>query len=146
MEATILIVTDHTGGPAGTEELARSRRFRLAGRVPSLARAVEHAQGGQVDVLVVEVSTPERLREVATGLGLPPGTKVIVLSGLAAETTLLPVMAAGVQGFVRRPVPDGLLSAAVGAVLNGGAFVDPRSTKWLVSVALRGPRRDPEDG
>jgi DNA-binding NarL/FixJ family response regulator len=146
VEAGVLVVADSRASATVLEELARGGRFRLLGRVESVRGAAEAARTRRADVLVVEVSTPQRLREAVAVLGAGPGARAVVVSGLPAEAALLPVMAAGARAFLQRPLAAGLLEEAIAAVVAGHTFVDARSTGWLIDLAMHGRRSRPLDG
>lgn len=145
-EGSIVVLADRTASAATVEELARSSRYRLLGRVDSVRGAVDAVRLHRADILVVEVSTPDRLRELAGGLTAAVTGKVVVVSALPPEAALLTVLAAGARGFLRRPVEPGMLERAITAVTAGHTFVDPSSTTWLVGLALHGHRSRPHDG
>lgn len=145
-DAGILVLGERSTALGIGEELARSPRFEHLGRVESMRGAVDAVRMRRPDVLVVEVATAERLRELSTGLASTVGARVIVVSALPAEAALLPSLGAGARAFLRAPLEPGLLERAITAVLAGHAFVDPRSTQWLVELALHGHRSRPGDG
>lgn len=145
-EASVLVLAERGSHAAVFEELARCGRYRLLGRVESVADAVDAARVHGADILVIDISTSARLREV---VGRWPGsarTKVVVVSALPVEAALLTAMGAGARGFLRRPLSPGVLEQAISAVKAGGTFVDPGSTTWLVDVALHGHRARSGDG
>lgn len=144
-EASIVVLTERNASTTVGEELARSG-FRLLGRVDTSRALLDALQAHQVDVVVAEVSRAERLRELAAGVAPGLQAKLVVVSGLPTEAALFTLLTAGARAFLRRPLLPGLLEQAVNAVVAGHAFVDPRSTTWLVELALHGNRRRSYDG
>lgn len=141
---SILLVCERTTPPAFFQGLARNQRYRLVGRVDGLDQAREAIAHCRPDVVIVDVSTAERLREIEA-LGAC-GAKMVIVASLPPEAALLACMAAGARAYVRRPADAGLLEQAVAAVALGEAFVDPACTTWLVDLALHGHRTRPRDG
>lgn len=146
--AGVLVLTERNASATVVEEVARNGRYRLLGRVDTARDAVDAARMYKPDVLVVEILTSDRLRDVAVVFdqGGDVGAKVVVVSALPAEAALLTAIVAGARAFLRKPLDPGLLERAVAAVLAGHAFIDPRSTNWLVELALHGHRSRPQDG
>src|SRR5687767_3060564 len=146
VEVGFVLLTERNALPAFVEELTRGERYRPLGRVSSIAGAVEIARSRAADVVVVDVVSAERLNRVVAFVRDMAPAKVVLVSGLPPEAALLTAMTAGVRGFLRKPVPAGLLAQAVDAVVAGQTFVDPRSTQWLVELALHGHRSRPWSG
>jgi DNA-binding NarL/FixJ family response regulator len=142
----VVVLGERTPSNAVTEEVARASRCRLLGRVDSMRAVIDAARAHRLEVVVVEISTVERLREVAAGPLTGTGARLVVVSALPAEAALLTCMGAGARAFIRRPLEPGVVERAIAAVLAGDTFVDPRSTSWLVELALHGHRSRPRDG
>ncbi|MDQ3757591.1 MAG: response regulator transcription factor [Actinomycetota bacterium] len=144
-EASVLLVPERAGATS-LDELSRTPRYRLVGRVEAMRSARDAVRLHRPDVVVAEVSTPERLHELAALLQDGLRVRTVVVSGLPPQVALLTSLAAGVRGFVRKPLGPGDVEEAVSAVLEGNAFVDTRSTGWLIELAVHGHRTRPQDG
>jgi DNA-binding NarL/FixJ family response regulator len=94
---------------------------------------------------VIDVATMAGLHRLTAGLPhVTPKVKVVVISALPAEVALLSTMSAGARAFLQKPVEPELLEATVSWVLAGHTVVDPRSTGWLVELAVYGHRARPD--
>jgi NarL family two-component system response regulator LiaR len=133
---SVLVVTPYGAAPEFVAELARSRRYRPAGGVVSLVEARAAARTRSPDVAVVELTSLTQLDSLVAGLvDIVP---VVVVCDLPEEPALLAALARHARAFVRMPIERGLLAQAVTAAVNGWTYVDPRSTGWLVQLALQG--------
>lgn len=138
LEITVLVMADRRRKPVFLAELARSDRYRPVGLVSSVAAAAAATQDRRADVILVDVTSLERLADVAALRDILDEPRVILVSELPTELALLAGLAAGAKGFVEKPVEEGMLDQAVSAVAAGHTFVDPRCARWLVDVALHG--------
>ncbi|MDQ3757660.1 MAG: response regulator transcription factor [Actinomycetota bacterium] len=138
--ASFYVVCERNGPPAFVEELARDPGYRAVGWADSMATALEAVRARRPDLVIADVASPERLHELVAAMPDLRHAKVVVVSSLPREGALLTAMATGVRALVDRPLRPELLHDAAAAVLAGYTFVDPRSTAWLVELALHGHR------
>lgn len=143
---TVLVSTEQERVPRFLEDLARNPRYKPLGWTTSVEQTVLATRERRPDVLVAEVTTTDRLRDLADAVPTLGDTRVVVVSALPPEVCLLTAVAAGARGFVRKPVEPGRLDQAVAAAAAGQAYVDPRSTTWLVDFVLYGHKARPLDG
>lgn len=144
-ETAVVVLAERTPYPGLAEELARCAPFRLVGRVDTPRAVLDMARSRSAEIVVVELTTGERLRKMTDDLPRA-GLKLVVVSALPPEAALMPILAVGARAFLHRPVEPGVLEQALTAVAGGHRFVDPPSTGWLVQVALRGYRKDRPHG
>jgi DNA-binding NarL/FixJ family response regulator len=144
--ASFLLVVERNASPVYAEELTRSRRYRPVGRTDSVSAALDTVRSRRPDVVIADVVTIERLHQLGPVVRRLAGTPLVVVAGRSAEEALLPAIAAGARAFLEKPVDTELLERTVSWVLEGHRVVDPRSTAWLVELALHGQRARPDNG
>lgn len=142
----VLVLAEGDLPPSGLEHLVRNGTYRAVGRIHTVSAAIDVVRGRRAEVVVADVSTSDRLYQLAAVIPDLADAKVVVVSALPPEVALLTVMAAGARAFLGKPLRPALLDDALAAVVAGGMFVDPASTRWLVDLALHGHRSRPDSG
>ena len=80
---------------------------------------------GDADLLILDLSLPgvtgtELMEEIVRR---QPMLKILVVSGLAAQESLMRVLQLGAAGFVPKSLDTELLSSAIDFVLKGGVYI-----------------------
>ena len=80
---------------------------------------------GDADLLILDLSLPgvtgtELMEEIVRR---QPMLKILVVSGLADQESIMRVLQLGAAGFVPKSLDTGLLSSAIDFVLKGGVYI-----------------------
>ncbi|MEW6261897.1 MAG: PAS domain S-box protein [Thermodesulfobacteriota bacterium] len=122
---TILLVDDEKAILEIASDLFLSQGYRiLTARSGEQALEIYQAQGGIVDLIILDVGMPGMsglvcLKEL---IKMNPAAKVIVSSGYAADVQTRAALAAGAKGFIAKPYRLTDLAKAVRTVLDGGSL------------------------
>lgn len=146
LAASFLLLTERAASHVYVEDLTRTGRYRPIGRTDSVSVAVDAVRSRRPQLVIVDVATVDRLQQVTAAIPRMAGSKVVVVSALPAEVALLTAMAAGARAFLQKPLDSEVFERAVASVIAGHTVVDPRSTAWLVGLALHGHRARPANG
>jgi DNA-binding NarL/FixJ family response regulator len=132
----ILVVDDHAIVRQGLKQiLADTPDLVVAGEASTGQEALEKVRTGQWDVVVLDISLPDRsgltvLEQLKTQY---PDLPVLVLSMHAEEQYAVRVMKAGAAGYLpKESAPDQLVSA-IHKVARGGKYVSPTLMEKFVS-------------
>lgn len=139
----VVVVDDH---PVVREGLAAvlgdELDFEVVGQFESAEQALEEVEQLEPDVVMIDIRLPgmngtdgcAALREKR------PGLRVVALTSLANESTMLAAFTAGAKGFAVKESDPEVLRHAVRAVMKGGIYIDPRVAGRLVALATKGRR------
>lgn len=137
----VLIADDHAVVREGIRHvLSVEEGFEIVGEASNGAEAVRMAAELRPDVVVLDLSMPER-----TGLEAAPainalGARVLVLSIHDHEEYVLQSVRAGAQGYLRKDSSPAELRVAVRTVHEGGSVFSGAVARTL-SAALRNESR-----
>jgi len=132
----ILIVDDHPMVRAGLRALlAESRALDTIGDAGSASETLAMLQTGQWDLLILDISMPDRsgmdiLREVRSSY---PSTKVLVLSVFPERQYALNVIKAGASGYLPKECATKELLEAVQTVMQGRRYVSAETAELLLT-------------
>jgi DNA-binding NarL/FixJ family response regulator len=137
----VLIADDHAVVREGIRHvLSAEEGFEIVGEAGNGAEAVRMATELRPDVVVLDLSMPER-----SGLDAAPainetGARVLVLSIHDHEEYVLQSVRAGAQGYLRKDSSPAELRSAVRTVHEGGSVFSAPVARTL-SAALRNETR-----
>lgn len=132
----VVLADDHTLFRAGMRVMLRQTPdIDIIGEASSGDEAIAMAERLVPDVLVLDLSMPERsglqATQVLTERGSP--VKVLVLSMFSEDEYLLPVLDAGACGYLTKESAEQELVEAIRAVARGDTYVRPRVARLLAS-------------
>lgn len=111
----VLIADDHAIVRAGLKQIAASDpAIAVTGEAASAVEAIEQLRGGEFDVVVLDLSLPDRngieiLGEIKS---VAPHAKVLILSMESEQEFAIRSMRAGAWGYLeKRAAPDRLMAA-----------------------------------
>jgi DNA-binding NarL/FixJ family response regulator len=132
----IMLAEDHATVREGLRLLLEKELdMEVIAEVSSGEEAVRRAQGGDVDLLVMDLSMPGMsglcaARELRHAR---PDLKVVVLTRHADQTYLHELLRAGVAGYVLKQSAHAELLHAIRAAVGGGQHVDSALTRHLAA-------------
>lgn len=138
----VVIVDDHAVVRAGLEQvIALADDISVVGSVADGSEAVQAAQAGDAEVVLMDLSMPGVGGVEATRLVLAerPETRVLVLTSFSDRDTILEALDAGACGYVLKDVEPDELLRAIRAAARGEAPLSPRAAQALLSA-----RREPD--
>jgi two-component system invasion response regulator UvrY len=136
----ILLVDDYPVTREGLKEVLQSSfRDVIFGEAESGAEAVRKGTCEKWDVVVLDVSLPDRnglevLKELRKAT---PGVPILILSMYPEEQYAIRALRAGAAGYVTKKTAAADLVAAVKKVLGGGRFVSPSLAETLADETGR---------
>ncbi len=150
MSTTVLVADD--------QELVRAGLLTILGRQPDLEVVGEAGDGLQAvaavrrlrpDVVLLDIRMPnldglEALRRIMADP--EPAPRVIVLTTFDLDEYMFAALRAGASGFLLKGTPTDQLVAAVRAVAEGDALIDPSVTRRLIEEFVRRPAAAPPPG
>lgn len=140
----ILVVDDHAIVRQGLKQiLAESPDLVVAGEASTGQEALEKVRTGQWDVVVLDITLPDRSGlTVLEQLKLQhPELPVLVLSMHAEEQYALRVMKAGAAGYLPKESAPEQLVSAIHKVAQGGKYVSPTLMERFVSELGTDPHK-----
>lgn len=100
--------------------------FEVVGAAADANRAVELARLLQPDVALLDLSMPGGGLEAALRMRpLSPGTHVVVFSAESVSLGVLPLLSAGIDGYVVKGGSPDQIVQAIRSAVEGGAFLAP---------------------
>jgi two-component system, NarL family, invasion response regulator UvrY len=144
----ILIVDDHTIVRRGLKQiLADHADLVVAGEAADAAQALEQVRSQRWDVVVLDVSLPDR-----SGLDLlqqirfeSPALPVLILSMHAEEQYALRALRLGAAGYLLKDGAPEELVAAIRTVARGGKFLSPSLAEKLAFDLADGRQQQPHE-
>ena len=133
----VVIVDDHAVVRAGLEQvIALADDISVVGSVADGSEAVQAAQAGDAEVVLMDLSMPGVGGVEATRLVLAerPETRVLVLTSFSDRDTILEALDAGACGYVLKDVEPDELLRAIRAAARGEAPLSPRAAQALLSA------------
>jgi DNA-binding NarL/FixJ family response regulator len=113
----------------------------VVGAAPDGAAAVELVAAEHPDVVLMDLHMP-----VLDGVGATrrivaehPGTKVVVLTTYADDTSIMGALRAGALGYLTKDAGRAEIARALHAVAAGQSVLDPAVQQRLLLAAARGP-------
>ncbi|EGQ75424.1 response regulator [Actinomyces sp. oral taxon 448] len=111
-------------------------RILLATR--SARQMMEALESSRVDVLITDVhmESMDGMKVAREVLRVSPGTRVILLTTVDTDDTLIQGLSAGASGFLLKSAPAEEILSAVRTVHSGAKVVAPMSTARLIDYVL----------
>jgi DNA-binding NarL/FixJ family response regulator len=121
--------------------LARDPSIKVVGFAVDGVDALEKTRALKPDVLLLDLRMPRMsglmaLTQLTAEL---PSVRVLVVSDLACDDSVVDAVAAGAAGFISKDITGADLCAAIHAVKRGEAAISPD----LLGHLMRGLRREP---
>ncbi len=141
----VVVADDHPLFRQGViQSLREAQGISIAGEASTAAGAVEAARELLPDVLLLDMQFPD-----GTGLEVldaiqndSPFCRVIILTVVEDEDTLIEALKRGARGYVLKGVSSPELTAVVSAVAGGETYVTPQMAGRLLKEMTG--RRDPD--
>jgi len=148
MPTRILLVDDHAVVRQGLKQILEGPlEDAVFGDAGSGAEALDQARGGDWDVVLLDVSLPDRsgleiLKELRQG---QPKLPILVLSMYPEEQIAVRVLRAGANGYVTKKAVASDLLTAVRKALAGGRYVSPSLAERLAMEVGAGTQKAPHE-
>lgn len=132
----MVVVDDHAVVRAGLRAvLSHHPDLEVVGEADSVASALEAAQDGQPDVVVMDVRLPdgsgvEACREIRSSR---PECQVIMLTSYPDEEAVVASIVAGAAGYLLKDATPDTLATAIRTVHRGGSLLDPQVAGAVLS-------------
>ena len=136
----ILLADDHTVLRQGLRLLLeRQPEFQVIGEAADGHEAIEMAEAGRPDVVVLDLGMPrlsgiEAARQITAKL---PSTAIVVLTMHTDESYLLQALQAGARAYLLKDSVGADLIAAIRAVSQGKGFFSPAMSRLLADDYIR---------
>ena len=145
-KTTILIIDDHPLFREGLKAIiGRESRYRMVGEADTARAGVDLAIELRPDVIIVDVSLPDKngielTRDLAK---LLPESRVLIISMHSKITYIATAFQAGARGYlVKESASEGLLKG-LAAVAGGELFLDsslsPQVVENLLHISVKSP-------
>jgi two-component system, NarL family, invasion response regulator UvrY len=144
----ILIVDDHPVVRRGIKQiLSEHQDFEVTAEADSFARATEVLKADTFDLIVLDLSMPDR-----SGLDLIelarreyPATAILVLSILPAEQYAVRVLRAGASGYLTKQSAPEELVVAIRRIASGHRYLDEVAAEQLADAVVAGSSSLPHE-
>ena len=114
--------------------LLETEGFVVVGTATDADGAVQLAHRLEPDVALLDLRMPGGGLEAARLIGsLSPTTKIVIFSSAADETDLMPLLKAGIDGYVVKGSPPERLIEAIHAALAGDLHLAPKVNRFAMS-------------
>jgi DNA-binding NarL/FixJ family response regulator len=133
----VLVVDDHVIVRNGLEQLLDATDdYELVGLAGNGREAVELVEQLRPDVVLMDLSMPVMEGVEATSIISErfPASKIVVLTSFSDQQRVLSALEAGAEGYVLKHADPDQILAAITAVHQGGAPIDPQVARVLLDV------------
>jgi DNA-binding NarL/FixJ family response regulator len=142
---TLVVVDDHDLYRSGLVNLLRANGFTVMAEASSGPEAVEVTLGKHPDVVLMDINLPgfdgvEAVRRISAA---SPEVRIVMLTVVADESTVIKALMAGAAGYVLKDAPMDDVLVGVQAVMRGESLLSPRVARALVR-RLHSERQPPE--
>jgi len=130
----ILIADDHAIVRAGLKQfIADQPDMEVTGEAASGSEAVQLVRGAEFDVVLLDISMPDRngIDTLKTLKQLRPTLPVLMLSGFAEDQYAVNLLRAGASGYLNKEAASTQLVGAIRTVVRGRKFVSPALAQIL---------------
>ena len=137
---TVVLVDDHTVVRAGLKAvLSTAKDIKVIGEGTNGKDAISLAQRLDPDVIVMDLSMGEMDGAEATKQLKAKDTrsKILILTMHAEDSYLVPLLEAGVSGYLVKSAADRELIDAVRAVAHGDVYMQPSAARTLAQRIQR---------
>ena len=141
---TVLIVDDHAIVRTGLAALlATAEDIEVVGEAANGVEAVSMAQQRRPDVILMDLSMPEADGVQATRAVLAdrPDTHVVVLTSFTEQRWISDALDAGAEGYLLKQSEPEVILAGIREVVSGGAPLDPKAARVLLTNRRAAPPR-----
>jgi len=139
-EITVVLVDDHAVVRAGLKAvLSTAKDIKVIGEGNNGIDAISLAQRLDPDVIVMDLSMGEMDGAEATKQlkAKEARSKILILTMHAEDTYLVPLLEAGVSGYLVKSAADRELIDAVRAVAHGDVYMQPSAARALAQRIQR---------
>lgn len=137
---TVVLVDDHTVVRAGLKAvLSTAKDIKIIGEGANGKEAISLAERLDPDVIVMDLSMGEMDGAEATKQLKAKDTrsKILILTMHAEDSYLVPLLEAGVSGYLVKSAADRELIDAVRAVAHGDVYMQPSAARALAQRIQR---------
>jgi two-component system, NarL family, response regulator NreC len=130
----VLLADDHTVVRAGLKAvLGGAPDIKVIGEASNGADAVAMTRRLHPEVLIMDLSMPQMDGAEAARQLISDGTstRILILTMHSPDEALIPLIEAGVQGFLQKTAADRELVDAVRAVAHGDTYLQPSAARVL---------------
>lgn len=104
--------------------------FDVAGTAADADGAVQLAHRMRPDVVLLDLRMPGGGLEAARLIGsVSPDTRIVIFSADADAPEILPLLQAGIDGYVVKGAPPGRLAEAIRDAVTGGTYLAPQVSR-----------------
>jgi len=142
----VLIADDHSILRRGLAQIiAETADMQVCGEAESGAQAVRVAREQPVDVVLLDITMPDRngLDTLKQLKKEKPKLAVLMLSMHPEETYALRAIKAGASGYLNKASAPALLITAIRQVASGRRYISPAVAEALAGTIADGPDRTP---
>lgn len=139
----ILVVDDHKIVMKGIEQiLAKTSDLRVTGEVSTGAEAVEKVSSAEFDLVLLDISLPDRngLEVLKSIRAKKPKLPVLMISMHPEEQYAIRAIRAGAAGYINKGSAHEELVPAVRRVVMGKRYISPILAERLVEIGAGGER------
>jgi len=132
--ATVVVADDEPHVVDYLCTLLEMEGFVVIGTAADADGVVQLAHRLEPDIALLDLRMPGGGLEAARLIGsLSSKTKILIFSSAADETDLIPLLRAGIDGYVMKGSPPDQLVAAINAALAGEGYLSPRVNRFAMS-------------
>jgi DNA-binding NarL/FixJ family response regulator len=135
----ILVVDDHALVRAGLLRLIQETDgAEVVGEASAGAEALAMVEAARPDLVMMDIGMPDTngLEATAQIKMRFPDVRVIMLSMYCSEEDVLQALRLGASGYLLKSSAPGEIAIAIDAVMNGGVYLSPLVSKWVVDGYL----------
>ena len=137
---TVVVVEDHVMMAEGLRTAVnQAADIDVVGLAASLSAAVELIGVLRPDVVVLDHPLPdgEALDAIPLLRAAHPDVKVLVISGLADQRSVVQTLEAGADGYLLKSEPVGMLTSGIRAIQRGDRALSPSLLTNLITCVAR---------
>jgi EAL domain-containing protein (putative c-di-GMP-specific phosphodiesterase class I) len=143
---TVVVADDEPHVVRYLEALLHTEGFDVAGTACDADSAVQVVHHLQPDVALLDLRMPGGGLEAARLIGsLSPATRIVIFSSEADEPDVLPLLQAGVDGYVLKGCTPDRLAEAIHAAVDGHAYMAPKVNRFAMDMLGSRLRAEEQD-
>ena len=135
------IVDDHAIVRAGLRQfLAEQVDFRVTGEAANGREALELVRGGEIDVLLLDLSMPDQggIDALAAIKARVPELPVLILSGFPEAHYAMALLRQGAAGYLNKECDPEEIATAIRTVFRGRRYITPAVAELLAEGVAGG--------